>query len=452
MTKRGRYSPDNLIRSEDLPFTPGEVVRLPERLSDPNEIESWREKLRDPDQPKVIDLFCGAGGMSEGFASAGFTVAAAFDHDPMAVSTFAANLPGRVVCTDIDAIQDPASMLTDLEALGVSGIDVIIGGPPCQGFSQVGKARIRSLAEEEQARLLARNEMFQHYFRFVEAMRPAMFVMENVPTLATFENGAYMQAIKRECQRLDYDMDYEIIDSADYGVPQTRRRLIIVGSRMGMLFTWPRKVHQQDRVVLGDAIGDLPAVKPPSLMERLPYRPQEPLSVYQRLMRSRVKPEDRDGIYDHVVRPVRKDDIEIFRHMTPGDRYIDIDERYRRYNSESFKDKYYMLRPDAPGVTITAHLAKDGYRYIHWDPEQHRTISVREAARIQSFGDHYRFAGSRSARYKHIGNAVPPLMAQRIAEQVLRALRRGSGWLPGDMIQPGLPGMERQTQLITLFE
>ncbi len=452
MTKRGRYSPDNLIRSENLPFTPGEIVRLPERLSDPCEMENWQEQLRDANRPKLVDLFCGAGGMSEGFTAAGFTVAAAFDHDPMALSTFAANLPGLAVCTDIGAIEDPASILDNLKTLGTSGIDVIIGGPPCQGFSQVGKARIRSLAQEEQAKLLARNEMFQHYFRFVEAIRPAMFIMENVPTLATFENGAYMQAIERECRRLDYDMDCQIIDAADYGVPQIRRRLIIVGSRMGMLFTWPRKVHQQDRIVLRDALGDLPAVKPPSLVEQLPYGSEQPLSVYQRLMRSRLRLEDRDFIYDHVVRPVRQDDIEIFSHMKPGDRYIDIDEQYRRYNSESFKDKYYMLRPDAPGVTITAHLAKDGYRYIHWDPEQHRTISVREAARIQSFGDHYRFTGSRSARYKHIGNAVPPLMARRIAEQVLLALKRGSGWLPGDLVQPGLPGMERHTQVITVFE
>src|SRR4051794_27336971 len=122
MTKRGRYSPDNLIRSENLPFTPGEIIKLPARLSDPAEIERWREQLRDPDQPKLIDLFCGAGGMSEGFTAAGFTVAAAFDHDPMAVSTFAANLPGKVVCTDIGAIEDPASILKDLQTNGTSGI------------------------------------------------------------------------------------------------------------------------------------------------------------------------------------------------------------------------------------------------------------------------------------------------------------------------------------------
>jgi DNA (cytosine-5)-methyltransferase 1 len=169
-------------------------------------------------------------------------------------------------------------------------------------------------------------------------------------------------------------------------------------------------------------------------------------------MRSRVEPEDRDFIYDHVVRPVREDDVIIFSHMKPGDRYIDIDPQYRRYNSETFKDKYYMLRPDAPGVTVTAHLAKDGYRYIHWDNEQHRTISVREAARMQSFGDHFRFSGSRSARYRQIGNAVPPLMAERIAEQVMRSLRRGSGALAGDVIQFGLPGMERRTHLITAGE
>jgi DNA (cytosine-5)-methyltransferase 1 len=130
--------------------------------------------------------------------------------------------------------------------------------------------------------------------------------------------------------------------------------------------------------------------------------------------------------------------------MKPGDRYIDIEEQYRRYNADTFKDKYYMLRPDAPGVTITAHLAKDGYRYIHWDIEQHRTISVREAARIQSFGDHFHFTGSRSARFRQIGNAVPPLLAGAIAEQIHLALQRNQN----GVLQLGLFGHEPWDKLV----
>lgn len=438
-----------VIRSENLPFTPGQIVELSDKLDNPEIRERWLQHLKDPRRHKIIDLFCGAGGMSEGFVSAGFVVVAAFDHDPKALKTFAANIPARTVCTDIAEIADPTAVLDDLE---VSSIDVIIGGPPCQGFSQVGRARIRSLAESEQTRLLARNELYQQYFRFVEAFRPSIFMMENVPNLATFEDGAYIEAIQRESKRLGYELDYRVIDAVDHGVPQVRRRLFIVGSSIGRLFHWPRAIHERDRVSLLEAIGDLPVVQPPSLEECLPYRPLQPQSQYQQLMRSQVSPADKDAVYDHVVRPVRHDDIEIFTHMKPGDRYIDIDPRYRRYSSESFKDKYYMLRPDAPGVTVTAHLDKDGYRYIHWDTTQHRTISLREAARIQSFGDHFRFAGSRSARFRQIGNAVPPLLAERLAEQVHRAFRRSSGWLPGDTIQLALPGSEHQHHLVTSSE
>lgn len=450
MAKRGRYSPDDLVRSEDLKFTPGEVISLPARLDDPGQQEQWLADLRNPAVPKILDLFCGAGGMSKGFVDAGFAVIAGLDHARAAVQTYAANIAVRAICTDIDGIEEPESLL---DGMDVSGVDVIVGGPPCQGFSVVGRARIRSLAEEEQDRLLARNELYQHFFRFVEIFQPALFVMENVPTLLTFENEAYIKAIEKECERLGYELDRQVIDAVDYGVPQVRRRLFIVGSRIGRLFRWPRQLDEQDQVTLIDAIGDLPAVKPPSLVERMPYRPQGSLSLYQQLMRSNVPEEDRNVIYDHIVRPVRQDDIEIFTNMKPGHRYVDIDPQYRRYNSASFTDKYYMLKPDAPGVTITAHMAKDGYRYIHWDTAQHRTLSIREAARIQSFSDEFRFAGSRTARFQQIGNAVPPLMAERLAEQVRRALdRRNSGLLPGDTLQLGLPGLEHRTHVVAASE
>ncbi|MDQ2809595.1 MAG: DNA cytosine methyltransferase [Chloroflexota bacterium] len=445
MTRRGRYTTDALISSADLPFTKGAIVTLPARCADPIVQAEWLRHLADPAVPKLLDLFCGAGGMSAGFVSAGFTVAAACDHDGQACKTFAANIPARVLATDIAEIPDPARMLDDLP---VSQIDVIIGGPPCQGFSQVGRGRIRSLADSDQIPLLARNELYQQFFRFIETFQPAFFVMENVPALKTFASGAYMDAITRESARLGYDLESAILDAADYGVPQIRRRLFIVGSRVGGLFHWPRVGHDRDRVPLAAAIGDLPSALPPQLEECLPYDLEQPLSPYQHLMRSFVPVADRAVIYDHVIRPVREDDREIFTRMQPGDRYIDIDERYRRYNAASFQDKYYMLRPDAPGVTITAHLYKDGYRYIHWDTAQHRTISVREAARIQSFRDDFRFTGSRSSRFRQIGNAVPPLLAEHMAAQIRRALRRTSGALPGDILQPPLPGMDIRAQLI----
>ncbi len=446
MTGRGRYSPANLIRSEDLPTTKGMCVQLPAKIDDPGEKQQWQQQLCNPAVPKIIDLFCGAGGMSEGFVNAGFAVAVALDHDRFACETFAANIPSRVICTDISQIKDPATILDELE---YTSIDVIVGCPPCQGFSTVGRARILSLEEEKQRALLAHNELYQQYFRFIEQFRPAFFVMENVPTLIKFGEGEYFKGIQQECDRLGYSWEYRVIDAADYGVPQVRRRLFIVGSRVGRFFRWPRKTHENQAVTLQDAIDDLPEVLPPSIEECLSYVPGRIHTLYQQLMRSRVLPRDRGKIYDHVVRPVREDDKHIFTHMQPGDRYIDIDEQYRRYNSASFKDKYYMLRKDAPGVTITAHMAKDGYRYIHWDTDQCRTLSVREAARIQSFGDHFRFAGFRSSRFRQIGNAVPPLLAEAISKQILRGLQIDRRILDENIIvQPGLPGYEQWTELV----
>ncbi len=449
MSRPGSYSRADLIRSDDLPRKAGKIVKLPGKLDAPAEMEAWLRQLSSPSVPKIIDLFCGAGGMSEGFVNAGFAVAVAVDHDQDACQTFAANIPAKIVHTDISTITDPEALL---ENLPVNSIDVVVGGPPCQGFSTVGRARIRSLDKENQHILLAKNELYRQFFRFVEAFRPTFFIMENVPTLIKFDEEAYMKGIQQECDRLKYDWTYRVIDAADHGVPQTRRRLFIIGSRIGQLFRWPRAISEGKPVSLQDAIGDLPAVLPPSEEECLTYLPDKPLSVYQQFMRSRVDPTSKTIIYDHVVRPVREDDIYIFTHMNPGDRYIDIDPRYQRYNTKTFKDKYYMLKPDAPSVTITAHLSKDGYRYIHWDKEQHRTISVREAARIQSFGDHFRFCGSRSSRFRQIGNAVSPLMAERLAEQVRLGLRRGTGELPGEPVQLGLPGYEYRSQLVVSSE
>ena len=449
MTHLGRYSPENLIRSKNLASTPGNIIALPSRLDNSVEKEHWLQDLCNPEIPKVLDLFCGAGGFSEGFVNTGFTVVAGIDHTPAALNTFAANIAARTFLTDISEIEDPQTIV---EGLKIGGIDVIIGGPPCQGFSQVGQARIRSLDEDEQLKLLARNELYSQFFRFVEIFHPSFFVMENVPNLLTFENKAYIQAIQKESERLGYSIDFRILDASDYGVPQVRRRLIVVGSLNGRLFYWPRTINEKDKVSLTDAIGDLPAVKPPQLEECLEYAPVSKLTSYQQLMRCRVPLAEKQFIRDHVVRPVREDDIVIFSNMKPGDRYTDIDPRYQRYNAESFKDKYYMLKPDAPGVTITAHLDKDGYRYIHWDSSQHRTISVREAARIQSFGDHFRFAGGRSARFRQIGNAVPPIMAEKIAEQIKRAIKRNSGLLLGDVMQLALPGHEDKRWLVVADE
>ena len=267
MTGHGRYSPANLIRSENLPTTRGACVQLPAKIDNLGEKQRWLQQLRNPAIPKIIDLFCGAGGMSEGFVSAGFVVAAAIDHEKHACETFSANIPAKVICTDISQIEDPTTILEGLE---YTSIDVVVGGPPCQGFSSVGRARILSLEEEVQQPLLARNELYQQFFRFVEHFRPTLFVMENVPTLISFEKGEYLQGIKQECQRLGYTWEYHIISAADFGVPQMRRRLFIVGSRVGKLFRWPRATHKRRPVTLQEAIVICPSYYHPRLKNVFP--------------------------------------------------------------------------------------------------------------------------------------------------------------------------------------
>src|SRR5204863_2296581 len=189
-----------------------------------------------------------------GFVQQGFAVIAACDRDPNACRTFEANIAARVFCTDIRDIKEPESLV---DGLSYSQIDVIVGGPPCQGFSVYSRSRIRSLEENNQRDLLARNHLYQDFFRFVESFRPSFFVMENVPMLFNFQDKAYIKAIQLECQRLGYTSVIQVIDAAEYGVPQTRRRLFIIGSRIGKPFRWPRPTHQKKPVTLQDAIGDL---------------------------------------------------------------------------------------------------------------------------------------------------------------------------------------------------
>ncbi len=412
------------VRSANLPTHRGQSVRLPPLLNTKDDFDCWRKRLSDPASLIVLDLFCGAGGMSLGFANEGFVIGAGIDTDEQACETFAANFPAKAPQLDLSAVRCSDDAREVINRLDLPRVDIIVGGPPCQGFSVVGRARIRALPEKERRlELLRRNELYAQFFHFVAAAEPLMFIMENVQTMTSWEDGVYFQDMLDRARDLHYETFTDVLDARDYGVPQARRRQFIVGSPVGRVFRFPIP-RTPKPFSLMDAIGDLPTLSAPSLTETLTYGARQ-TGPYQQLMRSRVNPDEADLIHDHIVRPVRDDDRDIFLAMKPGDRYIDIDPAYQRYSTASFTDKYYKLLPDAPCVTITAHMAKDGYRYIHPDCDQCRTLSVREAARVQSFDDAFRFAGHRSSRYRQIGNAVPPLLAQEIAVRVRRAIRAG---------------------------
>ncbi len=390
--------------------------------------------------------------MSYGLERAGFVVAAGIDSDAYACETHAANLLSHTVRTDIRTIADPHALLDEL---AIPRVDLIVGGPPCQGFSLAGQAKVRSLSKGFRDEIYARNYLYREFVRFVEALQPSFFVMENVPQLSSFADGVIGKLIASDFEAIGYHVYREVLDASRFGVPQARRRLFFVGSRIGRVYRPPRETHGRVLPVrtLADAISDLPAVFAPALDEVLEYVPRARAEfradpTYRDLMRSGLPAGELDRLYDHVVRPVREDDAHIFRTMRPGDRYRDVDPAYRRYELKAaekdgdyhFADRYYKLRWEDPCITITAHMAKDGYRYIYPDPDQPRTLSVREAARIQSFPDHFRFAGYRTNRFQQIGNAVPPLLAEAIGRSLGRALRdRQAGLAAEHEWQPRLP-------------
>lgn len=235
--------------------------------------------------------------------------------------------------------------------------------------------------------------------------------------MATFNDGELLQKIKDTFEdQLGYTTDSKILNAADFGVPQHRKRLFVQGNQLGIPVVWPGKdqyVHPP--VSVGEAIDDLPKCSPPCTDEEQVYSCDSPTD-YQGLMR-RYMPEDQKHlVFDHIIRAVRDDDKIIFSLMKEGDRYCDIPEELRRYRSDIFKDKYWKLYWNEPSWTITAHIRKDSYRYIHPDTDQGRMLSIREFARLQSFPDHFRFCGAPTRRMQQIGNAVPPLLAESIAK------------------------------------
>lgn len=428
-------APPAIIRSNNLPTCRGARVALPPRLQGEEAEAAWQQAVTAPESMVVIDLFCGAGGLSYGFQQAGFVCALGIDHAADACATHAANLWSKTCCLDIRTIQEPRQFL---ETLGIPRVDVIIGGPPCQGFSLVGRGKVKSLSAVMQARIYEQNYLYREFVRFVQVLRPLVFVMENVPHLRSFADGIIAQAIAQDFHALEYNVvPPQVLEASRYGVPQRRHRLFIIGTRLDQPYCFPRPTHGERLPVrtLATAIGDLPPVQAPSLLEECPYGQHRALETdvdpaYALLMRRALAHAQQHVLFDHVVRPVREDDRAIFRAMREGDGYRDVDPQYRRYTMkkaqrdgrESFADRYYKLRWHEPCGTITAHIAKDGYRYIHPAADQPRTLSVREAARIQSFPDHFRFAGYRTSRFQQIGNAVPPLLAETIARSVAQAI------------------------------
>lgn len=337
------------------------------------------------------------------------------------METHAANLPGLTWTGDLT---DPQHFLQSLEVWGIREVDLLAGGVPCQPFSRAGRPRIANLVERGvRGAHDARAELWESFISIARALRPKAVLVENVPDLPRWNDGAVLIGFYESLRELGYAVEARILDGFRFGVPQHRQRLILLAFADGRTPMWPEPTDEF--ISLGEAIDDLPIIPRAQRAEELPYDKDAVSNDFQREMRAGLAGEAAEVVWDHITRDVRPDDMEAFRLLDEGQTYIDLPERLRRYRSDVFTDKYKRLARDELCRSITAHIAKDGYWYIH--PDQHRTLSVREAARVQTFPDDFRFAGTQTHRYRQIGNAVPVRLGRVVGESVREALAVPAG-------------------------
>lgn len=396
-----------------------------------------------------IDLFAAPGGLSLGFEMAGFRSLAAVDIDSKGMQTYSSNFPdSEIIIADVRKLE--SKTLMDRAGISRGDVDVITGGPPCQGFSITGRVKIASLAKEGRWNLKnhhpkfiddPRNVLYREFVRIVRDLQPVAFVMENVPGMMSYKDGKIVKEIIEDFRKIGYRTEARILNAVQFGVPQIRKRIFFVGIRMdeGDSILWPQPTHKEpantrislddfdsgDRlkppVTVWEAIGDLPdpVLGRPRLADvKLEYD-KDPFSDYQKWARK-----GSEGVHNHIARRHSERDVKVFSIMKEGQWWRDLPADIKKlygYRDDIFHDKMKRLRKDRPSWTVVAHLHKDGYMYIH--PTQPRTITVREAARLQSFPDTFIFRGFRTDQFKQVGNAVPPLLAKAVAMAVKEMLK-----------------------------
>lgn len=462
--------------------------------------------------PRVVDLFAGCGGISLGFKRAGFSIDAAVELDELAARSHALNFhksdpeafEAHARPRDITALE-PEQLCEEL-GLGAAeeAVDVLVGGPPCQAYARVGRAKLREVAEHPEAfKVDPRRNLYLRYVEWVDRLRPLALLMENVPDMLNQSGHNVAAEVVDLLDKHGYVARYSLINTAYHGVPQMRDRVFLIAYRkeLGIEPEFPAPSRHVDlptgyagtravalkyidlrgsgpflqqkpdpekpeAVTAGEAIGDLPRIdgdnvkrgaRRPGPATFVRYRRLEDLKPYAKLMREGWEGfEGGEGVEDHLIRYLPRDG-DIFQHMAEGDQYPEAHavatrlfeaeaerqglerdsaawKRLHRdmvppYPVHTFPNRWWKLIEDFPSRTLMAHLGKDCYSHIHYDGSQRRTISIREAARLQSFPDGFRFAGTMNPMLRQIGNAVPPLMAWEIAKVMKAALEKATARL-----------------------
>ncbi|TCM39650.1 DNA cytosine methyltransferase [Kribbella sp. VKM Ac-2568] len=404
----------------------GPFVRLephPEHCTTEESYLELCDRLRKKSgQLLAADLFAGAGGLSHGLEQSGMRVVLAADHDTEALETHRHHFGGLMVDWDLG---DPRVVEKVAHLVKKGGVDVLAGGPPCQPFSKAGRSGIRHRVRQGLREPIdQRRDLWRSFLEVVRLAGPSAVIMENVPDMALDREIFILRTMVLELEQMGYAVEERIVDTWRYGVPQFRQRLILVALRDRQVFEWPAETEK--KVTVSNAISDLPPVaggwRPAGGAEGWAEY-DGPVTEFQKAMRRQVDPDAHKKVYDHITRPVREDDAVAFELLGSNMRYSELPDELKRYRDDIFDDKYKRLDGDDLSRTITAHIAKDGYWYIH--PVQNRTLTIREAARLQTFPDHFRFAGPPSAAFRQIGNAVPPRLGAVIGAGIQEALGRG---------------------------
>ncbi len=417
-----------------------------------------------------LDLFCGCGGFSLGLERAGLKCLAAIDHDPHAIATFRRNIRGVEHVLERDLTRFRPEDLK--KVIGTEKVDIVIGGPPCQGFSRVRKvdgANHGKRTVEDPRRLLYKN-----YLHYVEFFQPSIFVMENVPGIRSAAGGAFFASVQADARNLGYRVHSATVCAWHYGVPQKRERQLIIGTACHLpMFTtnvYVPQTHEDPAVPvngrrpkaqrggrgrprllerpvsLWEAIGDLPPVRAGGgafLAEYDAARGAAHLNEFgRRYLMDVLQVHRSESLTAHVARPHSARDLRDFDRLREGEtshqaigRGVKMEFPYDRGN---FKDRYTRQHRHGLCSTIVAHLSKDGLMFIH--PTQRRSLTVREAARVQSFPDWFLFPEPRTIAFRLVGNAVPPLLAEAIGRGLRRFLATA---LPAGALSP-LPASPKQ--------